>query len=150
MEGSFPPKHGPDTPISQLHLRPPVRQGHQSTIGEVARCMRAEDVSAVVIDTHPCSIVTERDLARAVADDVDPSEPATRVATRAPVWVAPSTTVVHAAATMVQEGMRHMLVVDSSGEAVGVLSMRDVFEVLLRSVDGGWLVDFAAALREVA
>jgi PAS domain S-box-containing protein len=84
--------------------------------------------------------------ARALAEEIDPSEPATRIASRAPVWVAPTTTVVHAAATMIQLGMRHMLVLAPSGEAVGVLSMRDVFEILLRSVDGGWLVDFAAAL----
>ncbi len=107
--------------------------------------MRSEDVSSVVIDTDPPSIITERDLARAVAESIGPSEPAMRVASRAPIWIPPTTTVVHAAANMVQAGMRHMLVMAASGEPVGVLSMRDVFEVLLRAVDGGWLVDFAAA-----
>jgi CBS domain-containing protein len=136
--------------LLRLDLRPPVREGRQATIRQVAVLMRAEDVSSVVIDTEPPSIITERDLARAVAQEIDPSELAMRVATRAPVWVPPTTTVVHAAATMVQVGMRHMLVIDSSGEPVGVLSMRDVFEVLVRSVDGGaWLVDFAAALGGV-
>ena len=148
MDGTFPAKLGPDTPISKLRLRPPVRTGRQATIREVAVLMRSEDVSSVVIDTEPPSIITERDLARAVAEGIEPSEPAMAVATRAPIWVPPTTTVVHAAANMVQVGMRHMLVVAASGEPVGVLSMRDVFEILLRSVDGGWLVDFAAALGD--
>jgi CBS domain-containing protein len=146
VDGTF-PRFGPDTPISKLHLRSPVREGRHATIREVASRMRAEDVSSVVIDTEPPSIITERDLTRALADEIDPSEPAMRVATRAPVWVPPTITIVHAAARMVQEGMRHMLVIDSTGEPVGVLSMCDLFEVLVRSVDGGgWLVDFAAAL----
>ena len=69
---------------------------------------------------------------------------------RAPLWVPPTMTVVHAAATMVQFGMRHLLVVDTTGEPVGVLSMREAFAILLRSVDpGGWLADFAAALEDV-
>jgi CBS domain-containing protein len=143
-------KLGPDTPISKLDLRPPVREDRQATIRQVAARMRAEDVSSVVIDTEPPSIVTERDLTRALAEAIDPSEPAMRVATRAPVWVPPSITVVHAAATMVQVGMRHMLVLATTGEPVGVLSMRDLFEILLRSYDAGaWLVDFAAALGDV-
>ena len=148
MDGTF-AKPGPDTPISKLDLRTPVRGGREATIRQVAARMRADDVSSVVIDTEPPSIITERDLTRALAEGIDPSQPATRVATRAPVWVAPSTTVVHAAATMVQEGMRHMLVLASTGEPVGVLSMRDLFEILLRSYDGGsWLVDFASALSD--
>lgn len=84
-----------------------------------------------------------------MAEAVDPSEPAMRVATRAPIWASPTTTVVHAAA-MVQAGMRHMLVLTTDAEPVGVLSMRDLFEILLRSCDGGaWLVDFATALGDV-
>ena len=150
MDGTFAAKPGPDTPISKLRLRPAIRDGRAATIREVAVRMRAEDVSSIVIDTEPPSIVTERDLTRALAEGLDPSEPAMRVATRAPVWVPPTITVVHAAATMVQVGMRHMLVLNVDGEPVGVLSMRDVFEVLLRSVDGGgWLVDFATALGDV-
>lgn len=85
-----------------------------------------------------------------MAEAVDPSEPAMRVATRAPIWASPTTTVVHATAAMVQTGMRHMLVLTTDAEPVGVLSMRDLFEILLRSYDGGaWLVDFAAALGDV-
>jgi signal-transduction protein with cAMP-binding, CBS, and nucleotidyltransferase domain len=147
MDGTFATKPGPDTPISKLHLRSPVREGREATIRQVAARMRSEDVSSVVIDTEPPSIITERDLTRALAEGIEPSESVMRVATRAPVWVPPTTTVVHAAATMVQVGMRHMLVLASTGEPVGVLSMRDLFEILLRSYDGGgWLVDFAAAL----
>lgn len=146
MDGTF-AGIGPDTPISRLQLRPPVREGREATIRQVAFRMRGDDVSSLVIDTEPPSIVTERDLTRGLAEGVDSSEPAMRVATRAPVWVPPTITVVHAAALMVQVGMRHMLVLATNGEPVGVLSMRDLFEILLRSYDGGgWLVDFAAAL----
>jgi CBS domain-containing protein len=141
---------GPDTAIGKLHLRAPVREGRQATICEVAARMRAEDVSSVVIDTDPPSLVTERDLTRALATDIEPSEPAMRVATRGPLRVPPTMTVVHAAATMVHFGLRHLLVVDISAEPVGVLSMRDAFEILLRSVDpGGWLADFSAALGDI-
>jgi CBS domain-containing protein len=138
----------PDTAVGRLNLRPPVIVSADSTIRSVAGTLRTENVGSVLIDTRPSSFATERDLVQALAEGLDPSSPITRVATMAPVWVPPSLSVVNAAALMVRMGMRHLPILDHGGQALGVLSMRDAFDVLLQSVEPSrWLASFESFLR---
>lgn len=141
---------GPETPVGSLPLRPAVKVDRDISIQGAAALMRREDVSALIVGTQPESFVTERDLARAVAEEIDSSEPVTVVATRAPVWAPPTTTVAHAAAVMVRFGLRHLVIIGTSGEAASVLSIRDAFAILLSQVEpSGWLAGFEAALGDV-
>ncbi len=138
----------PETAVGRLNLRPPVIVDPDSTIRSVAATFRTENVGSVLIDTRPSSFATERDLVQAVADGLDPSSPITDIATMAPVWVPPTVSVVNAAALMVRMGVRHLPILDHSGQALGVLSMRDAFDVLLRAVEPSrWLAHFEAFLR---
>jgi CBS domain-containing protein len=140
---------GPATPIGNLALRSPVHVEPGASLRQAASVVRREDISSVLVDTDPASFLTERDLTRAVAEGIDPSEPVTRVCTTAPIWVAPAITVVNAAAMMVGFELRHLLVIAAGGQPIGVLSMRDAFEILLRNAEAsGWLAGFSAAMDD--
>lgn len=106
--------------------------GPEHTLAQAAqRMVRAHTGAAVVIDSDlpGPAMITERDLLRAVAADLDPAvELVERHMTQAVVTAAPAWPIGQAAHTMVKHGVRHVLVFDGP-ELVGVLSMRDVVRV---------------------
>jgi CBS domain-containing protein len=122
------------TPIGQLSLRKLVTVPSGASLREVASRLERADVSSALVDTHglPREFVSERDLARGLAKGRGPDDPVETVATRGPVWATTTTTLGEAADMMVRHEIRHLVVLAADGEAVGVLSMRDVFPVLLR------------------
>ena len=142
---------GASIQIGDLPLRPPVHIGRDASLQEAAWLMRKEGISSLVVDSQPESLVTERDLVQALADGLDRAEAVSGIATRGPVWISPSLSVAHAAALMVGLGVRHLVVVDTSGTIAGVLSIRDAFGALLPALEpDGWLAAFATTLHEVA
>ena len=140
----------PDAPIGTLALRAPVRVAPDVSLRTAARIMRKENISSLVVDTQPPSLITERDLVRAMSEDGDNSAAVRTMSSRGPVWAQPSLTVAHAAAVMVRFGLRHIVVFDDGGTPVGVLSIRDALDVLLNEVDpNGWATAFPALLGDV-
>ena len=136
------------TPIGELVLRPLVRIPPRTTLAEAARAMRTENVASLVVDTQPPSLLTERDLVRAMADERDPSGEVITVAARQPVWAPRTLSVLDSAALMVRFGLRHLVVAGETGEPVGVLSMRDALGMLLPPADhDAWLSAFGNWLR---
>lgn len=121
--------------VGQLRLRRLVTIGPGASLRSAARLMCVEDVSAVVV-AQPgglVSVLTERDIATAVAADVAPTTVVAAVATGEPATVDRSTSVVTAAATMLRLGVRHLVVVDGA-RAVAMVSMRDIVGALLPAV----------------
>ncbi len=100
----------------------------------LARHMDRSSVGALVVGGHEgaTSIVTERDIVRAVA--TDPAAWAIDVMTRDVVEVASTTPIADAADTMLVAGVRHLLVRREDG-ALGITSIRDLLGPLLDSVD---------------
>ncbi|HEX6697596.1 MAG TPA: CBS domain-containing protein [Solirubrobacteraceae bacterium] len=98
----------------------------------VARRMAGRNVGAVLVmeDGRLAGIMTERDLMRAVArglrDDVVVGE----CMTADPETIAPDDTIEHAAVLMIHGGFRHLPVVDGD-DVVGVLSIRDLVQVVV-------------------
>jgi CBS domain-containing protein len=98
----------------------------------VARRMADRNVGAVLVleDGRLAGIMTERDLMRAVArglrDDVVVGE----CMTADPETIAPDDTIEHAAVLMIHGGFRHLPVVDGD-DVVGVLSIRDLVQVVV-------------------
>lgn len=138
--------NGSLTKIGDLPLRQTAWVAPGATVRAAAQLMRQQHVSSLVVRTEPPSLVTERDLVRALAELGDPATPVWAVATRSPVWAPPTLTLPHAGAIMVRLGLRHLVVVGQSGEPVGVLSIRDTLEALLPAVDlDGWLDAFASS-----
>jgi CBS domain-containing protein len=106
----------------------------EATLREVARHLAAVDVGVLVIGSADAvtGVVGERDVSRALADDADPEAVwAADVARRPVVRAAPDDTVDVVANRMLDEGVRHALVMD--GEVVtGVVSMRDLLAAYAR------------------
>jgi sulfide:quinone oxidoreductase len=104
----------------------PIVVAPEDTLGEVADRMQARDLgSAVVVDYgQPIGIVTTRDLVRACAQRVHPSDARVRAwMTADPLTVLPETTLDAAAVLMTDYGVHHLPVVQG-GRVVGILGYR--------------------------
>jgi CBS domain-containing protein len=107
----------------------------ENTLREAAQRMSERNVgAALLLDAAIGSylgIITERDLLNAIAAGDDPD--VRRVADSATsniVTVSADASLEQAAEKMMQGGFRHLLVV-TSGDAIGVVSMRDLVSALL-------------------
>ncbi|MFN3805038.1 MAG: CBS domain-containing protein [Pyrobaculum sp.] len=118
--------------VGDLAKRPPVTLHVDATVGEVAAVMAAHNIGAVVIvDTEgrPLGIVTEKDLVRAMARGVPNTAKALEVGTSKDLLTAkPEDGVYQVLVAMRKRGVRHVILVDNTGKAVGVLSVRDFLE----------------------
>ena len=70
---------------------------------------------------------------RALARGLRPEDEVAAVASEHPNWAPPSASVAEAAALMVSLGIRHLVVLDISERPSGVVSMAELFDVLVRS-----------------
>jgi CBS domain-containing protein len=103
--------------------------GPDHTLRDTARLMSERKVgAAVVIDPegNGPGIITERDILHSIGAGHDPDgESVCEHLTRDVVFAAPDWSLEEAAGEMVRGGFRHLIVLDQ-GEAVGILSVRDV------------------------
>jgi CBS domain-containing protein len=122
--------------VGDLGLRPAVAVGPEAPLDQAARIMRAHDISALVVGDPGglVSIVTERDLTRALADARPPETEVAAVASADPLTVTTDTTVMDVATVMVRHGVRHLIVVGDNRRVVGVVSMRDALTALVQTV----------------
>jgi signal-transduction protein with cAMP-binding, CBS, and nucleotidyltransferase domain len=123
------------TRLDELPLRPVVTVVPDAPLDQVARVMRAHNVSALVVGHagDPVAIVTERDLTQALADGCPPGERVVAVASPSPLTVAHDASVIEAATLMLNEGLRH-LVVSRQHRVVGIVSIRDVLAAFVSAV----------------
>jgi len=100
----------------------------EDTLGEVAERMTAQNVGAVVVKDYGrmIGILTERDMLRAMAARVHTSDARVRAwMTADPMTASPEMELDEAAQVMLDNGFRHLPVVD--GETIlGVVSLRRV------------------------
>jgi CBS domain-containing protein len=98
----------------------------------VARRMVDRNVGAVLVldDGRLAGIMTERDLMRAVARGLRDDALVGECMTADPDTIAPDDTIEHAAVLMIHGGYRHLPVVDGD-DVVGVLSIRDLVQVVV-------------------
>jgi CBS domain-containing protein len=101
-------------------------------LDEAARDMHERGVGAALVlsGKHVSGILTERDVLRAVATGGVEGTHVAAWMTRDPETVEPSDSTSHAAAVMIHGGFRHLPVVDG-GDAVGIVSIRDLMRVVL-------------------
>lgn len=98
---------------------------------DAAGRMQYQEIGSVAVLEHGklVGILTERDLARALADGIDSNQTAVRAyMTEEPVTVTPETDAAKAAATMLNLGVRHLPVMDE-GRVVGMVSSRDLLSL---------------------
>jgi CBS domain-containing protein len=114
--------------LNELMTREILGVAPEDTLGEAAQRMAEQHVGSAVVLDHGrlIGIVTERDLLRAMAGRVHPSDARVREwMTVDPVVVSGTTSPGEAARMMLEHGFRHLPVVEDD-RTVGIVSLRDV------------------------
>jgi CBS domain-containing protein len=117
-----------EVPPGRIHWVEP-----SATLADVARQMRTADADSVAVMSggRLVGIVTEHDLVRAIADGVDPKKARAEVVMTAnPATVGQDEEVSVVAMKMMRLGIRHLPVLDSAGQPIGLLSARDLVAAL--------------------
>lgn len=109
-------------------------------IREVAKLMASRKVGLVVLVSREdpyriVGVVSERDIVKAVAFDIDLDSPCEVIATKNVVTLDYSENAARAAEVFTKYGIRHV-VVTKEGKLYGVLSIRDIIrdETVLREI----------------
>jgi CBS domain-containing protein len=114
--------------IAELMTTDVVMVAPEDTLGEAAAKMTEKGIGAVVVSDFGriIGILSERDIMRAVADRIHSSEARVREwMTADPITATTDTSVEEAGRTMLDNGFRHLPVVEGE-RAIGMLSIRDV------------------------
>jgi predicted transcriptional regulator len=122
----------PRNPVREIMSRGAISVDEKLTLRSLAAVLAELDIGIALVAAPDgsASVVSERDVVRALADGADPDE----------VWVAdvtsndlviaePEEAIVDVAERLSAEAVRHITVVDR-GAIVGVVSARDVLPVL--------------------
>jgi CBS domain-containing protein len=115
--------------LSDVMRRDPIEVAPEDTLGEVAERMSAANMGAAIVKDFGrlIGILTERDMLKAMAARVHTSEARVRQwMTEDPITVGADTDVEDAARIMLENGFRHLPVVDEIGQVVGIASLRRV------------------------
>jgi CBS domain-containing protein len=132
MPANDPPTSDPQDAIEDLLRGPAVSVGENVNLRAVAAVLSKADIGAVLVRAGCTSIriVSERDVARALADGADPDNVwSADVASAGLVTADVRDRIAQVAFRMLDEGVRHVAI-ERDGEVVGVVSSRDVFAVL--------------------
>lgn len=124
----------PRSPLALLATRPAVKAEEQATLGQAAALMELEHVSAVLVGAPPSGVLTEHDLARALAGQHGPDDALAPFVSRPIVSFPAETPIVEAAALMLNQEIRHVIV-DLPGGEQAIVSLRSVMAALLQAVD---------------
>lgn len=111
----------------------------QTPIIEVAEILSEDDVGSVLVieGGEPVGIITDRDVViRCVAGGLEPRQSvAEQIMTRGVETVSWNSGIYEVAAKMKDAQVRRVAVVDEGGNAVGLLSFDDVFDLLTEELD---------------
>ncbi|QXJ27458.1 CBS domain-containing protein [Saccharolobus shibatae] len=114
--------------VADLIVRNPVTAKPEMSIRDAAKIMRKENLGSLIIvdeTNKPIGIITERDILRAVADEILLDSPVSTIMTKGLITISPDKDVTEALIIMYQNNVRHLAVVGQNGELVGVISIRD-------------------------
>jgi CBS domain-containing protein len=123
--------------LRDIAIRHLVTVGPQSTIRRAAKVMSDRGIgAAVVIEKEKVAgIVTERDILQSLAGDINVDDATIEdIMTRDVVSGAPGWDLLRAVRTMTDGGFRHLLVMEMD-DPVGIVSLRDLMNVLAEMVD---------------
>lgn len=141
----------PATDLRKVMMWPVATVDGQATAAEVAEALAADEIGAVLVteDGRLAGIVSERDLVEHVAAGADLTHlTAAEVMSNDLVSVAPDDSVVVAAQLMEDAQVRHLPVLDQ-GRIAGIVSIRDLFSVLLAEAQQAAVVVVRSGSRVV-
>jgi CBS domain-containing protein len=126
----------PATLLRKVMMWPVATVEGGTSLAEVAEALAAEEVGALCVteDGRLVGIVSERDVVAHVAAGADLAHlTAAEVMSNDLVMAAPDDSVLEAARMMEGAQVRHLPVLDD-GRIAGIVSMRDLFAVLLDQI----------------
>jgi predicted transcriptional regulator len=118
--------------IRDLKPRDAIGVDASETLRGAAKHLADDEIGVLIVwgSRGAIGVISERDVARAIADGMDVDEvPVEDYMTEAPVTVRMDDSVGAAVAKMNEFALRHVVVVDDSS-VCGVVSMRDILELL--------------------
>ena len=116
-------------------MRRPATVSPSTRIIDAVKIMNEQGASSVVVvDDYgrPVGIFTERDLVRIVAEGISLESEVGKVMTPNPITVKVDDPLSIALSKMAEHRIRNLPVVDSEGRLAGLITARDVTEVLKR------------------
>jgi CBS domain-containing protein len=121
--------------VAGLAPREAVVARPDETLRSIVHKLWSESIGAVVVvdeRRHPLGVVSERDIVAAVAQGAElDSRTAGETMTRFVVSVRPEDPLFEAAGHMIEDGVRHLPIIDQYGQLTGVVSVRDLLRPLL-------------------
>jgi signal-transduction protein with cAMP-binding, CBS, and nucleotidyltransferase domain len=130
---SDPRAHGLSTTLGSLDLGPSTVVSESDSLEFLARTFLNRGTSCAVLEEAPLRVVTERDLAAAWAQGRSAQDNVGLISSTNPYWVPAGTTVAEAAAVMMKLGIRHLVVLDADDRPTAVVSMIELFSILVHS-----------------
>jgi CBS domain-containing protein len=120
--------------VGNLLQRPAMFAGPDDTLRSVAHTLWSESIGVVVIgdERHALGILSERDIVEQLAQGVDPDVKTAGEAMTPHVILARPEDLVHeVAGQMLDDGIRHLPVIDQDRRVAGMVSVRDLLRPLL-------------------
>jgi CBS domain-containing protein len=125
----------PDDPVERIMSSPVATAEAHDSLRMVAVSLADAAVGALVVmdDDTPLGMISERDIVHAVADGIDPDQvEAVNMVGATTVWAQPTDSIREVAAMMREAEVRH-IPVRVQDDVVGVVSIRDVVQVLMEN-----------------
>lgn len=122
------PTTGGNAPVAVYATDAVITVPADASLRAAARALDEGQVGIVAIGSasEVSAVLSERDLARAVAQGLNPdTTPAVEVASTKIVWVDDTATVDEVAELMMEQYVRHVLL-EKDGHLVGIVSARDL------------------------
>ena len=123
--------------VSDIMTPAALSDAPNDTLAEASAKMWQQQTGSLLImeGANLIGIVTERDVLRVVAEGHDPkSTKLDVVMTKDPVTIDPETKLKDAAGIMFDKWFRHLPVVTSQGEVVGIISLRDLMSLVAQGM----------------
>jgi CBS domain-containing protein len=120
---------------------PPAKVEAGQTVLDAVKVMAREGVGAIAViekgeKAELCGVFTERDvMLRVVLQKLDPEKTKVREVMTAPVaTISEDLTAEEAFSQMVERHMRHLAIVSSDGDLLGMLSIRNLLEHMVEDL----------------
>jgi CBS domain-containing protein len=121
--------------LKELVRRKPITISGEATIHDVVKIMAEQNIGFLVVveNGRMVGVLSERDVVRSLAERGNLSVKVSDICKRDIITLQEDATLEEAAEKMGKHGIRHVVVVNKSGELIGVVSVRDLIQELYAS-----------------
>ncbi len=121
--------------LNELVRRKPITISGEATIYDVVKIMAEQNIGFLVVveNGRMIGVLSERDVVRSLAERGNLSVKVSDICKRDIITLQADATLEEAAEKMGKHGIRHIVVVNKSGELIGVVSVRDLIQELYAS-----------------